>query len=176
MTKTSKRLTIFALAFVLILALAACGGGGGGADDVLEGTYLSEDEPEMVLQFTAAGFTMSTPLAQMDMPELEGDFVVNGTFTIDQSARTIEMHVDVDALENDIRDLVDNILAQDEDLQELLADPETADFAEAMIGGVVDAMIGVMMDEILEEAEGLVLGFENDFSRLYDEETVWVRQ
>ena len=173
--KSLKNLCAVIVILAMVFSLAACGGSND-VDDVLAGTYHSEADPGFVLNFSGDTFTMAMPFYQMGIPELDGDFVTTGTFTVDQSARTISFVVDEAAFENDIRQAIDELLLQDPDVQELLNDPETADFAEIMIAGMVDGMIGAMMDEILDEVQDGVMTFENDFSRLYDDDTVWVRQ
>jgi len=172
--KKLKYMCLGTLFFVLAIALTACGGGN---DDTLRGTYLSEDEPGFVLYFGENTFRMTIPLQDMMEDDMElPDLEMSGTYSIDQGSRIINLTVNEAALERDIRQIMDAAVAQDPDVQEMLADPEMAELMEAMLGGMIDGLVGVLMDEILAEADGLSLGFERDFSRLYDVDTVWVRQ
>jgi len=165
-----KKMSAIVLIFVLILT--ACGGSG----NTLEGVYRSENDPSFVMTFTADAFTLEMPFADMDMPELDGSLIIRGGYTHNSSNRTITFNIDETAFENDIRAAIDEYLLQDPEVQELMSDPETAAFAEAMFAGVIDDMVSVMMDEVLAEIEGIVMTHERDFSQLHDEDGAWIRQ
>lgn len=168
--KSLKRMSAFVL--IAVLVLTACGGSG----NTLEGSYRSENDPGFVMTFTADAFTLEMPFADMEMPELDGSLIIRGGYTHNSSNRTITFDLDEAALENDIRAAIDAYLLQDPEVQELMSDPETAEFAEAMFAGVIDGMISAMMDEVTAEIDGIVMSHERDFSKLYDEDGAWIRQ
>ena len=145
----------------------------------LEGRYRSETDPNMVLTFAAGQFTFEIPFADLDMPELEGNFFVRGSYTHNVSSGTITFDLDEAGFENDIRAMVEQYLRDDPEMQEMLSEldlnPDMADLFEAIIAGAIDGMLSVVIDEVIAEMQGLVMTYESDFSKLYDQDGAWIR-
>ena len=191
--KTLKHiLRVGALVVALALFLAACGngndGGPGGtgttqppatgttqppAAATLSGTFVYEDGAPGTWTFTGNSFVASIPYSEMYLGELEGDFSIRGTFSISESAQTISLTVDEDALREDTLQLTRDLLAQDPDLVGLMEDPEFEEFFESLIDGMFDSIF----DFFLQDFDDIELRFENGFDRLIDEDgSVLVRQ
>lgn len=187
--KTLKHaLRVGALVLALVLVLAACGNGGGtggtggatpttpttlDAPATLSGTYVFEDGTPGTWTFTGNSFVASIPYSEMDLAELDGDFSIRGTFAVNESAQTISLTIDEDALRTDTLQLTRDMIAADPDLAELMDDPEFED----LIDSIIDAVFDSIFDSFLDEFDDIELRFEDGFDRLIDEDGyVLVRQ
>ena len=173
--KKLKHIFIITMIFALALALIGCGN-----NDVLEGTYLSEDEPGVVLIFTGNNFSIATPFYQIDLPELDGELVLYGTFTVHERENLISFTLDEAALERDIRQAINDLFALDGDLQaileELAEDPEILAEFYAVLEEYMEQEIATVLSDIVQETNELRMSFGNNFDTIYDEDTTWVRQ
>lgn len=177
MESFKKKMLAIALMLVLALVVAACGGSSD--DDTLEGTFVVEGDEASGEQITFSGdnFTFEAPYSAMELGfDVPGRFVLTGTFTVDDSAQTVSLRVNDDALREAVVELVDALMdymiEDDPDLAAAMEDPD--------IAAMMDEVMEGMLDEVLRELRSLFnnfdFTFDGNFNRLYHDDAVYVRR
>ncbi|MCL2405836.1 MAG: hypothetical protein FWC92_09880 [Defluviitaleaceae bacterium] len=179
MTSLKKYLTAIIFMLVVALALTACGGG-----DTLEGTYVVEGDEDSGVSITFTGDTFSfiLPYSEVELEyNLPGNFVLSGTFTVDNSNNIVLLNIDDDALRTSVTDMVDVLfeyILSGPEFAEFLDDPEFEEFVTLYIEAMLDDMHDELFHAMHSEFTDIGFRFSNNFDRLYDDtdNTVFVRQ
>ena len=180
MSKIKYKVLAVIFMLVLAVALAACSSD----DDTLAGTYVVEGEEGsgVTITFTGDNFRFVIPYSEIEMDfDLPGNFVLSGTFSIDNRNNAVNLYPDVNALRTSVSEMIDMLLEylfDDPELEELMQDPEFAAFMEEYMGEMMDEMFDEMFEHMLEEFTDMGLRFDRNFDRLYDDidDIVFVRQ
>ena len=139
---------------IIMLAISACGN-----DTRLQGEFISENGMSGGLfNFTGDDFTFTIPNSEIDPTLREGDFVINGTFFVNNSARVIEFSVDEEALVSRIIDLARNVFENDPSVADDRMMMGLVQFLfDEVIGGnateqdAIDFLIALTMQLLIEE-------------------------
>ena len=157
----------------------------------LYGRFIAEDYG-IILTFAGNTFTMDIPLAEIVEMDIDEHFAIGGTFVVNPAAQRIFLSIteeDIVAFVVDLLDVLVDVFIEEmliyelgEDFAEMVEDEAFMQGFLMMMGAMIDGMFEEMFDEMVEdmllEMSDWVLRFEDDFSRLYDDEDdiVFVRE
>ena len=182
MSKFKTKWLSMLLLIGLMLVLAACGSSDsdGANGNGLSGTYVIEGEEHLgiTLNFTGNNFTFTMPYAAVDPDfDMPGNMALTGTFIINENDQVINLRFSESSILDSVTDMIDALMDEmmqnDPDFAEAMADPEMA----ALIEGMMDAQLEMMQDYLLGNFDNVYFTFDGNFDRLYDEDgSVFVRQ
>jgi len=143
------------------------------------GTFVEYACDESAVEFFEDGtFIISIPLSYIDL-DMPGSFSIAGTYTIDYANQLIIGNIDEENILDFMTGIIDLVidymiatelaefgsLAQDEAFIDTFMD-----IMLMMMDSMLDELMEEIMAEIFDEFDNMVLRFDGNFDRLYDDE------